>query len=83
MRVVYFGTPDFAVESLDAIVQSGRHEVAAVVTVPDRQTGRGQKLTFSPVKQYALDHNLPLLQPEKLRDEGFLDDLRALKPTFS
>ena len=77
MRVVYFGTPDFAVESLDAIVQSGRHEVAAVVTVPDRQTGRGQKLTFSPVKQYALDHNLPLLQPEKLRDEGFLDDLRG------
>lgn len=76
MRVVYFGTPDFAVESLDAIVHSS-HEVAAVVTVPDRQAGRGQKVVFSPVKQYALDHQLPLLQPEKLRDETFLDALRS------
>lgn len=77
MRVVYFGTPDFAVESLDAIMQSTRHEVAAVVTVPDRQAGRGQKVIFSPVKQYALDHNLPLLQPEKLRDADFLSALAA------
>lgn len=76
MRIVYFGTPDFAVESLDAILHSS-HEVVAVVTVPDRQAGRGQKVIFSPVKQYALDHNLPLLQPEKLRDEAFLADLRA------
>ena len=76
MRTVFFGTPDFAVESLDAIMNS-RHEVAAVVTVPDRPTGRGQKLTFSPVKQYALEHGLPLLQPEKLRDEGFLADLAS------
>lgn len=75
MRVVFFGTPDFAVESLDAIMQSSRHEVAAVVTVPDRQAGRGQKVIFSPVKQYALDHNLPLLQPEKLRDAQFLSAL--------
>lgn len=71
MRVVYFGTPDFAVESLDAILHSS-HEVVAVVTVPDRQAGRGQKVIFSPVKQYALDHGLPLLQPEKLRDVDFL-----------
>lgn len=71
------GTPDFAVESLDAICQAG-YEVAAVVTVPDRQTGRGLKITYSPVKEYALAHNLPLLQPEKLRDEGFLEQLRAL-----
>ena len=76
MRIVYFGTPDFAVESLDAIMHSS-HEVAAVVTVPDRQAGRGQKLVYSPVKQYALDHNLPLLQPERLRDESFLDALRS------
>lgn len=76
MRVVFFGTPDFAVESLDAIAQS-RHEVVAVVTVPDRQAGRGQKVVFSAVKQYALDHALPLLQPEKLRDEEFLAALRA------
>ena len=78
MKTVFFGTPDFAVESLDAILQSG-HEVAAVVTVPDRQAGRGQKVICSAVKQYALDHNLPLLQPERLRDEAFLSDLRALQ----
>lgn len=77
MRIVYFGTPDFAVESLDAIMQSPRHEVAAVVTVPDRQAGRGQKVVFSPVKQYALDHQLPLLQPEKLRDPQFLEQLAS------
>ncbi len=77
MRIVYFGTPDFAVESLDAIMQSPRHEVCAVVTVPDRQAGRGQKVVFSPVKQYALDHNLPLLQPEKLRDPQFLEHLAS------
>jgi methionyl-tRNA formyltransferase len=70
------GTPDFAVKSLDAIVQAG-YEVAAVVTVPDRQTGRGLKVTFSPVKEYALQHDLPLLQPEKLRDPQFQADLRA------
>ncbi len=78
MRIVYFGTPDFAVESLDAIMQS-HHQVCAVVTVPDRQSGRGQKVVFSPVKQYALDHNLPLLQPEKLRDEDFLHQLAAIQ----
>lgn len=78
MRIVYFGTPDFAVESLDAIVQS-HHDVAAVVTVPDRQAGRGQKVVFSPVKQYALDHQLPLLQPEKLRDPQFLEQLSSYR----
>ena len=78
MRIVYFGTPDFAVESLDAIMQS-RHEVAAVVTVPDRQAGRGQKVVFSPVKQYALDHNLHLLQPERLRDPQFLEQLASYR----
>ena len=77
MRIVYFGTPDFAVESLDAIMQSPCHEVCAVVTVPDRQAGRGQKVVFSPVKQYALDHKLPLLQPEKLRDPQFLEHLAS------
>ena len=78
MKIVYFGTPDFAVESLDAIMQS-RHKVAAVVTVPDRQAGRGQKVVFSPVKQYALDHQLPLLQPEKLRDPLFLEQLASFQ----
>lgn len=78
MRIVYFGTPDFAVESLDAIMQS-HHEVAAVVTVPDRQAGRGQKVVYSPVKQYALDHDLPLFQPEKLRDPQFLEQLKTFQ----
>lgn len=70
------GTPDFAVTTLDAICHT-EHQVVGVVTVPDRQTGRGLKVTYSPVKQYALDHNLPLLQPERLRDEQFQADLRA------
>ena len=78
MKIVYFGTPDFAVESLDAIMQS-HHEVAAVVTVPDRQAGRGQKVVYSPVKQFALDHDLPLLQPEKLRDPQFLEQLKTFQ----
>ncbi len=77
-RIVFMGTPDFAVSSLDAIVQHG-YEIAAVVTVPDRPTGRGQKMTHSPVKEYALQHNLPLLQPEKLRDEQFVDELKKLQ----
>lgn len=76
MKIVFMGTPDFAVSSLDAICQAG-YNVVGVVTVPDRQTGRGLKVTYSPVKQYALDHQLPLLQPEKLRDEQFQADLRA------
>ncbi len=70
------GTPDFAVSSLNAICQAG-YNVVGVVTVPDRQTGRGLKVTYSPVKQYALDHQLPLLQPEKLRDEQFQATLRS------
>lgn len=78
MKTIFFGTPDFAVESLDAIMHS-RHEVMAVVTVPDRQAGRGQKLITSPVKQYAQKYNLPLLQPERLRDESFLHALQSYK----
>lgn len=75
--IIFMGTPDFAVASLDAIHQAG-YDIKAVVTVPDRQSGRGQKITFSPVKDYAMQHNLPLLQPEKLRDETFLEALRQL-----
>jgi len=76
-RIVFMGTPDFAVESLDAIVMAG-YEVAGVVTVPDRQTGRGLKVTFSPVKEYALAHDLKILQPEKLKEESFLNELKSL-----
>ena len=75
-KVVFMGTPDFAVGSLDAIVQAG-FPVVGVVTVPDRATGRGLKLTQSPVKQYAIAHGLPLLQPEKLRDPDFQSALKS------
>lgn len=76
MKIVFMGTPDFAVSSLEAICQAG-YQVVGVVTVPDRQTGRGLKVTCSPVKQYALEHGLPILQPEKLRDEEFQASLQA------
>ena len=64
LRIVYMGTPDFAVEALRCLVEGG-YNVVGVITMPDKPAGRGHKLQFSPVKQYALEHNLPLLQPEK------------------
>ena len=78
LRIVYMGTPEFAVASLDALV-SGGYNVVGVVTMPDKPAGRGYKVQFSAVKEYALAHNLPLLQPEKLKDEQFLGELKALK----
>lgn len=76
MRIVFMGTPDFAVESLRALVENG-YNVVGVITMPDKPSGRGHKIQFSPVKQYALGQNLPLLQPEKLKDEQFLAALKA------
>ena len=76
LRIIFMGTPEFAVASLDALVQSGC-TIAAVVTAPDKPAGRGMKLTVSAVKQYALEHGLPLLQPEKLRDPQFLESLKS------
>ena len=78
LRIVYMGTPEFAVASLDALVSGGYH-VVGVVTMPDKPAGRGYKIQLSAVKEYALTHNLPLLQPEKLKDEQFLENLKALK----
>lgn len=78
LRIVYMGTPDFAVESLKSLVEGG-YNVVGVVTMPDKPAGRGQKVRVSPVKEYALNNDLPLLQPEKLKDESFLSELRALK----
>ena len=75
--IVFMGTPEFAVESLKALVEGG-YNVLGVVTVPDRKIGRGQKIGSSPVKQYAEEHSLPLLQPESLKDSGFLKELEAL-----
>ena len=78
LRIVYMGTPDFAVEALRCLVEGG-YNVVGVITMPDKPAGRGHKLQFSPVKQYALEHNLPLLQPEKLKDEAFVQALREWK----
>ena len=72
------GTPDFAVESLRILVEN-KYEVVGVITMPDKPAGRGHKVQFSPVKQYALEQNLRLLQPEKLKDEAFLEELRSLQ----
>lgn len=77
MRIVFMGTPAFAVASLKALVEAG-YEVVGVVTMPDKPAGRGQKIQFSPVKEYAMEQNLPILQPEKLKDETFLNELRSL-----
>lgn len=76
IRIIYMGTPDFAVESLRALVEGG-YNVVAVVTMPDKPAGRGHQLQFSAVKQYALSVGLPVLQPERLKDEDFLQELRS------
>lgn len=76
MRIVYFGTPEFAASQLEAILRAGV-EVAAVVTMPDKPAGRGKKIQYSEVKKTALEHQLPLLQPEKLKDPVFLEALAS------
>lgn len=78
MKVVFLGTPDFAVPSLEALLKSN-HQVLAVVCQPDRRVGREQKLTFPPVKEIALKHGVKVLQYEKIRLEG-VDDLKSLAP---
>lgn len=76
LRIVYLGTPEFAVASLQALVEGG-YNVVAVVTMPDKPAGRGHQLQFSDVKKYALSVGLPVLQPEKLKDEAFIEALRS------
>lgn len=77
LKIVFFGTPEFAVTSLDALVKEG-FNVAAVVTMPDKPAGRGKKIQMSDVKKYALEHDLPVLQPEKLKSQEFVDALRNI-----
>lgn len=77
LRVVYFGTPSFAVPTLERLLAS-RHDVVAIVTQPDKPSGRGQKTTEPPVKALARTRRIPVLQPEKLRDEAFLRQVAAL-----
>jgi methionyl-tRNA formyltransferase len=76
MKIVFMGTPDFAVASLDALVQAN-FDVVAVVTAPDKPAGRGQKLNESAVKKYAVEKGIPVLQPEKLKNPAFIDELRS------
>lgn len=78
MRIIFMGTPEFAVASLAALLNAGK-EVVAVVTVPDKPAGRGQKITQSAVKTFALEHGLPVLQPEKLKNPEFLETLKSYK----
>lgn len=78
LRIVFLGTPDFAVESLDRLVKGG-YNIVGVVTMPDKIAGRGHKLIQSPVKQYAVEHGLTLMQPEKLKDSAFIDQLQQLQ----
>lgn len=78
-RIIYMGTPDFAVASLASLVDAG-FNVVAVVTMPDKAQGRGMKLSYSPVKEYALSKGIELLQPISLKDEDFINRLRELNP---
>lgn len=82
MKVVFWGTPDFSLPALRALEDEG-HEVLAVVTQPDRRSGRGRKTTPSPVKAYAEEGMIPVLQPEKASDPAFLDELRGYAPELS
>lgn len=78
MRIVFMGTPEFSVPTLDLLLKAGQN-VCAVVTAPDRPAGRGRQISMSPVKEFSLAHNIPVLQPEKLRDPEFLNALAAYK----
>lgn len=77
LRIIFMGTPDFAVGVLEKIVASGK-EIVGVITAPDRPAGRGRKLMASAVKEYALSQNLKVLQPTNLKDESFLEELKSL-----
>lgn len=79
MKIIFMGTPDFSVPTLEALLAS-EHEVAAVVTQPDKPKGRGKEIHMSPVKECALKHNIPVYQPIRARDEAFIEEMRALHP---
>lgn len=78
LRIVFMGTPEFAVGILDTIIKN-KYEVVGVITAPDKSSGRGQKIKYSAVKEYALSNDLPILQPLNLKDEDFLNELHSLK----
>jgi methionyl-tRNA formyltransferase len=78
VRIVFMGTPQFAVEGLRNLHEQSNHEIVGVITATDKPAGRGQKIQFSAVKEYALKHNLKILQPEKLKAKSFLSELKNL-----
>ena len=79
MRLVFFGTPEFALPSLERLLK-GKDEIAAVYTQPDRPAGRGRALVPSPIKRFAVEHYLPVYQPERLRRREAIEQLQALQP---
>ena len=79
LRIIFMGTPEFAVETLKLLVENN-YNVVGVVTMPDKPAGRGHKLQESDVKKYAKSQNLPVLQPERLKDPSFINELESLKP---
>src|SRR5689334_13926788 len=79
MNIIFMGTPQFAVPSLNILLKS-HHKISAVVTVPDKKQGRGLKVSESDVKKFAIENNLPVLQPEKLKDENFINEVKAFNP---
>ena len=81
LRIVFMGTPEFAVGILDTIIKND-YDVVGVITAADKPAGRGQKIKYSAVKEYALEHNLNLLQPTNLKDAIFLEELKALNPNL-
>jgi len=81
LRILFFGTPEFAVASLDMLIKNG-YDVAGIVTAPDKPAGRGLELKFSAVKEYAMSKNLRVLQPENLKSEEFLNQMKELNPNL-
>lgn len=79
LRIVFMGTPEFAVGILNAILVQGEHQIVGVITAPDKPAGRGQKIKYSAVKEYALEKGLYLMQPTNLRDASFLEELKSLE----
>ena len=79
MRIIFMGTPDFSVPTLETLIRS-RHEVIGVVTQPDKPKGRGKEIQMSPVKETALRYGIPVYQPVRARDEAFVEEMRGLKP---
>ena len=77
LRIIFMGTPEFAVGILDAILKN-KYEVVGVITAADKPAGRGQNIKYSAVKEFALEHNLTLLQPINLKEEAFLSQLKSL-----